>query len=96
MQIETNRLIPLTKARAHLGKLVEKGKEGDFFIILDRGVPAVLLAPLDFYEMPQVEKRSSARRKISLGEMAKELRKQISWVKKGADSVKVLREIRYE
>lgn len=96
MQIETRQLIPLTKARTHLGELVEKGKAGELFIILDRGVPAVLLAPLDFYETPQAGKRGSVSKKVSLSKMAKELREQVSWTKKGTDSVKVLREIRYE
>lgn len=65
LKVRTDRIIPLTKARQRIGKLVKKVKGNDFFVISKTGIPKVALVDVDYLgKLKELEEKLSWEEKF--------------------------------
>lgn len=95
MKFELEKIIPLTRARDSLGKLVDRTRRGEVFVISDRGEPVSVLLPIK-----EVEKMDKRQNKLKVEKIIKEmdvLAAKISRnLPKGFDSAEAIRQARKE
>lgn len=48
LQVRTDRLIPLTKARQQIGRLIDLVQDDEFYVITSTGTPKVALVDVDY------------------------------------------------
>ena len=66
LEVRTDRLIPLTRARQEIGNLINAVKSDDFYVITSTGMPKVALVDINYLGyLQQIEKRATWQERFS-------------------------------